>query len=369
MGSACCIAARDRTVINGSSSDIMSRNVRYSPSWSFRWDNRGRVAEEETSVNWLSDGVGTNDRLDNKSQTTIETANASEAGSPLEGFQSITRRKSPPSEGKMVCTSGPLNARNPREVMESTETPVDLEPSPTNMSPPPHLLSSFSISPISSSHGGHPPPSNSTVSRRHHLSPGWSNESNSASQSHGGSSDGFSELGFGGFSEPLSFGGRVSSPSVTQICGVCSRRLSDKSWGSQKIMATNELDVVAILICGHVYHAECLESMTTGTNKYDPACPVCNFGEIQTLKLSEKALRADMELKAKITKKLRRRGMDGDSIVFQGPQMSSSSSMKSSIGKPFLRKHFLFGSKRSRSLSESKSSWKNGFLWGRSGKE
>ncbi|KAI3702528.1 hypothetical protein L6452_28268 [Arctium lappa] len=295
----------------------MSRNVRYSPSWSFRWDNRGRVAEEETSANWLSDGVGTNDRLDNKSQTTVETANASEVGSPLEGFRSLTLRKSPPSEGNMVCTSGPLNSRNPREVMELTETPVSLEPSPTNTSPPPHLVSSFSTSPISSTHGGHLPPSNSTISRRHHLSPGWSNESNSGSQSHGGSSDGFSDLGFGGFSESLSFGVRVSSPSVTQTCGVCSRSLSDKSWGSQKVMAANELDVVAILICGHVYHAECLESMTTGINKYDPACPVCTFGEKQTRKLSEKALRAEMELKAKIAKKLRGRVMDGDSVVFR----------------------------------------------------
>lgn len=134
-------------------------------------------------------------------------------------------------------------------------------------------------------------------------------------------------------------------------------------------MATNELDVVAILICGHVYHAECLEGMPTGINKYDPACPVCTFGEKQTRKLSEKALRAEMELKAKIVKKLRRRVVDGDSVVFRGPQMSSSSSMKSSIGKPFLRKHFSFGSKGSRSMSESKSFWKRGFLWARSSKE
>ncbi|KAJ9551747.1 hypothetical protein OSB04_015792 [Centaurea solstitialis] len=363
MGSVCCVAARDRTAINGSNSDVMSRNVCYSPSWSFRWDNRGRVAEEETSVNWrLPDGVGTTDRLDNKSQTTIETANASEVGSPLEGFQSLTRRKSLPSEGNMVCTSGPLNSRNPQEVTESSETPVDLDPSPTDTSPPPHSVSSFSTSPISSTNCRHLPPSNSTESRRHHLSPQWSDGSNSGPQSHGGSSDGFPELGFGG--------GRVSPPSAAQTCGVCSRNLSDKPWGRQKIMATNELDVIAVLICGHVYHAECLESiMTSGIDKYDPACPVCTFGEKQMLKLSEKALRAEMELKAKIAKKLRRRVMDGDSVVFSGPQMSSSSSMKSSFGKPFLRKHFSFRSKSSRSMSESKSFWKNGFFRARSSKE
>ncbi|KAJ0639865.1 hypothetical protein HanLR1_Chr16g0608561 [Helianthus annuus] len=88
MGSACCVAARDRTITDRSSNDIVTRNDRYSPSWSFRWDNRGRVAGEESSVN---------DRLDNKSHTTVETAYATE-GSPLDSSRSLRWQKSPPSE-------------------------------------------------------------------------------------------------------------------------------------------------------------------------------------------------------------------------------------------------------------------------------
>lgn len=95
MGSACCVAARDRTITNRSSSEVLQRNVRYSPSWSCRWDNRGRVAGEETSVNWLLDeGVG-NNRLDAKSGTTIGTAFGSEDGSSLDSFRSLPWQKSP----------------------------------------------------------------------------------------------------------------------------------------------------------------------------------------------------------------------------------------------------------------------------------
>lgn len=438
MGSACCVAARDRTITNGSSSDIVQRNVRYSPSWSFRWDNRGRVAGEETSMNWFSDGVSRNDGLDVKSQTTVETAYASEEGSPLDSFRTLTWQKSPISEVNneisRVSPSDPSISASPLEVKESKETPVVMDPSPTKMSPSMHSISSVSTSPLSSQ--GHLPPSSTPLrwSRRspgHQLLrqvsdsripglkspnfsiseegspfalPGWSNESNRGSR--GGSSDSWSIPAFSEFmaashrerwsfdSESLSFSrdkisrssGRVSSsPSVDlQTCGVCSKLLTERSsWGSQKIIATNELAVVAILICGHVYHAECLENMTPEINKYDPACPVCTFGEKKALKLSEKAMRAEMDLKARINKRSRSRVVDSDigggSVVFDRqkssghegrvPKMSSSSSMKSSLGKPFLKRHFSFGSKGTRSLSESHSSRKKGFFWAKSSKE
>ncbi|KVH93222.1 uncharacterized protein LOC112517114 [Cynara cardunculus var. scolymus] len=426
MGSACCVAARDRTITNGSSSDVIPRNVRYSPSWSVRWDNRRRVAGEETSMNWSSDGVGTNDRLDNKSQTTVGTAYASEEGSPLESFRNLTWQKSSPSEGYTVPQSDQSVSKNPSEVKVSRETQLASEPSPTKMSPSTHSVSSLSASPLSSSQGHFLPPSRwHGRSPGHHLmrqvsdsripgmkspnfsiseegSPfmfaGWSNESNRGS--HGGSSDGWSVPAFSELmatshrerwsfdSESLNFSrdkisrssGRVSSsPSIDmQTCGVCSKLLTERScWGSQKIIATNELAVVAILICGHVYHAECLENMTAEINKYDPTCPVCTFGEKQALKLSEKALRADLELKAKMNKKSRSRVVDGDMndgiVMFDHdkrsghegriPKISSSSSMKTSVGKPFLKRHFSFGSKGSRSLSETSFSRKKGFFW------
>lgn len=99
MGAACCVAAKDGTITNGSGSEMLQRNVRYSPSWSFRWDNRGRVAGEETSVNWLSDGVSRSDGLDVKSRTTLESAYVSEEGSPLDSFRTLALQKSPIPEG------------------------------------------------------------------------------------------------------------------------------------------------------------------------------------------------------------------------------------------------------------------------------
>ncbi|KAI5404201.1 hypothetical protein KIW84_051371 [Lathyrus oleraceus] len=39
--------------------------------------------------------------------------------------------------------------------------------------------------------------------------------------------------------------------------------LSDKSaWSNQKFVANSDLSVVAVLICGHTFHEECLETMT-----------------------------------------------------------------------------------------------------------
>lgn len=98
MGAACCVAAKDRTIVTGPSSETLQRHVRYSPTWSFRWDNRGRVAGEETQVNCLHDGGGGNDQVEVKSSTTVETVFASEEGNPLNSLQSLWR-KSPLSDG------------------------------------------------------------------------------------------------------------------------------------------------------------------------------------------------------------------------------------------------------------------------------
>jgi len=156
--------------------------------------------------------------------------------------------------------------------------------------------------------------------------------------------------------------------------------LTEKSlWSSQKLIASNELSVVAVLTCGHAYHAECLEALTPEIDKYDPACPFCTLGEKQAFQLSQKALKTETDLKAR-NKKLRSRvvdgDLDGDSIMFdrlkgggqegKGPEMGSSASMKSSLAKPFLRKHFSFGSKGSRSSTETHSTRKKGFFWTKS---
>lgn len=300
-------------------------------------------------------------------------------------------------------------------------------PSPAKLSVSLPSTSSLSASPLSSQY--HLPPASSTPSKwpryspRHQLLrqvsdgripgnkspsyhsisedrvtlPSWSNES--ARGSRGGSSDSwsmhaFSELMATSNRERWSFdsesfgfnrekitrsSSRISaSPSVDlQTCGICSKLLTEKSsWSGQKFIANNELSVVAVLTCGHAYHAECLDHMTPDINKYDPACPVCTFGEKQIHKLSEKALKAEMDLKAR-NRRSRNRvlDLDSDSVVFdrlkgsghqgKGPKMASSSSMRSSSGKPFLRR-LSFGSKSARTLSENHSTRKKGFFWAKS---
>ncbi|XP_059296887.1 uncharacterized protein LOC132049924 [Lycium ferocissimum] len=416
MGSACCVAAKDRAVINGSSCGDLQTNIRHSPTWSFRWDNRGRVAGEDTSVNWSSDGIGGNEGLEFKSGTTVGTVYASEEGSPLNSFRSLAWQKSPVSDGNNRNFSlpllDPLAERNSTEVKELAGSSALSFPSPVKLSPSAPSVSSLSTSPLSS----RSPllPSSSTPCFPHHSSkhrlgrqfpdsrvpglksprfsiseesssfvlPGWGNESTRGS--HGGSSDGWSVPAFADLAnhrrdrwsfDSESFGfhreraasrSSGSSSFDLQTCGICAKLL-------------NEL-VVAVLVCGHVFHAECLENMTSEINKYDPACPVCTFGEKQALKIYEKA-KAKMDLKAR--KRFRNRIVDSDisanlarferqkSSAHDGgcPRISSSSSMKSSSKKPFLRHYFSFGSKGSRSYSESLSTRKRGYFWRKSNKE
>lgn len=112
MGSACCVAARDRTINNGSSSEIVHRNARYSPSWSFRWDNRGRVAGEETTMNWFSDGISRSGGFEVKSGTTAGTTYPSEEGSPMDSFRTHTWHKSPISEADTAISRPPPSGKS-----------------------------------------------------------------------------------------------------------------------------------------------------------------------------------------------------------------------------------------------------------------
>lgn len=95
MGNACFVAARDKTVQSGPTNENSLRNIRNSPTWSFRWDHRGRVAGEDTSINWFSDGNSRN----GGSETKNESGRVLENGSPAQNCQLNTCQKSPISEG------------------------------------------------------------------------------------------------------------------------------------------------------------------------------------------------------------------------------------------------------------------------------
>ena len=204
----------------------------------------------------------------------------------------------------------------------------------------------------------------------------------SAGGSHGGSSDGWSMRTFtelvaaSSQREQWSLDGenlsalnskidRSSPPSADlQTCRVCAKLLKEKSpWSAQKIVTTNELSVAAVLVCGHVYHADCLESMMSETDRYDPPCPVCTNGERPLTK-------ADLKARNKISRRaVADIGVNGDSVPdrdkwgWKSPSMGASSSMK---GTPFLRRHFSIGSRPpARSASESESSRKKKGFWSR----
>ena len=155
MGSACCVVTRDRTITNGPSHEVLQHgNVQYSPSWNFRWDNRGHVASEiDTFAIWFVDGPNKNRGLENKSKTTY----ASDGRSPLENFQTLTWQKSPVSKriaGNLTTpTSDQSISRNiSMEMKESTRSLGVSDLSPAKLSPifPSPSPSSLSTSPLSS---------------------------------------------------------------------------------------------------------------------------------------------------------------------------------------------------------------------------
>lgn len=122
MGSACCVAAKDSTIPNRTRVESLHRNDVYSPSWSFRWDRRGRVAgETQNHLYHSSGGVSRNISMELKESLSSERGNLSDGGSTMENSVTPTQ-KSPfhealvanpmtPSSGKFsviflfTCTS------------------------------------------------------------------------------------------------------------------------------------------------------------------------------------------------------------------------------------------------------------------------
>ncbi|WRX30462.1 hypothetical protein QQP08_022949 [Theobroma cacao] len=425
MGSACCVAAKERTLPNRTRSETLHTNVTCSPSWSFRWDNRRRVAGETEDPSYqVSNGASRNISMEIKGTLGSDRGNLSDQGSVLEieNYGTPTSQKSPVHAPSDVSRASNYSI----EVKNLAESPDIVDSSAPKLSF--SIPSSFSppITDTLSSHA-HLLPPNSTPSRRARRSPGHrllrqvsdsrilglkspNNYSMSEGRSsfvlstcsndltagsHGGSSDGwsmrtFSELVASSQRERWSFDsehlgsgyGKISgcssrfssSPSIDlQTCGACSKLLAERS-----LWSSTEISVVAILVCGHVYHAECLEMMTPEADRYDPACPICMVGEKQVSKMSQKALKAEAELKAKQLKLFKNRVIDSfvdggcddfdhqQNAKWEGkaPKLEPSSSRKSSSAKPFLKRHFSIGSKWGRSLSENDSARKKGF-WAR----
>ncbi|GMI82545.1 hypothetical protein like AT1G75400 [Hibiscus trionum] len=428
MGSTCCVAARDRTIPNRTERETLHRNVRCSPSWSFCRDNRRRVAGEiDESSYHVANGTSRNVSMEIKGTLGSDREILSDQGE-IEAYGTPTSQKSPVHEeiggNMMIPPSDISRASNYSvDVKNLAESPDIVDSSTPKLSF--SIPSSFSppITDTLSSHA-HLLPPNSAPSRRDHYSPGKqlsrqmsdsrilglkspNNYSMSEARSsfvlsrcsndltagsHGGSSDGWSLCTFSELvassqrerwsfdSEHLGFSyGKIngcsrrfsySQSTDMRTCGACSKLLADRStWSS------NEISVVSVLVCGHVYHAECLEKMTIEADRYDPVCPICMVGEKQLSKMCRKALKAEAELKGKHLKLFRSRVIDssvddgcGDIELVENTKregkatkLEPSSSRRSSLAKPFLKHHFSIGSRWGRSLYENDSARKKGF--------
>lgn len=405
MGAACCVATRDRTIQHGSSGEIMHRNFRHSPSWSFRWDNRVGVAGEESSIGGGSVVATRSDLLDLKSTTDVP-AHVSDGGSSLENYRLGALRKSPLNEerNKNLRTSASAHsiARNTStKVKQSTESPQVSDPTSLKLSPSMHSSPSLSMSPRSAqSHqlsGGSPghqlvelasdthssfrnSPSMSSIVEGGQIPYGIPTASNDSTRvsygrsSNGWSTNSFSHLmmsssqrehpSFDSDSCTFSCGRKSGSTSMDfQTCGLCSKLLTEKKsgWSTQSIIADNELSVIAVLVCGHVYHAECLEGVTPEFNKYDPACPICTLGEKQTLKMSGKS-RNQLVVGPHESFGSDNYWKSSSSREGRSPKLSASSSLRISGAKPFLRRHFSFGSRGNKFASDSQSVRKKGLF-------
>ncbi|KAJ0989046.1 hypothetical protein J5N97_007402 [Dioscorea zingiberensis] len=375
MGANCCVVAKEKTLPYGDRFEISNnRNIRNSPSWSFVWDHRTHI--EDIMDNPI--------RPEIKRGAGLETEGLSGRGDHVDTFRS---QKSVIQTG----TSGHFNdgagdrstdGNSSPEGKKSIKSSVcacasDTKPSLSIPSTP--SSSAFRSSP--SSPRSHPLPSDPTSSVKACHSPGYQftkqdcdsrlsahsktlndNSSPEASKSFGvsqcGSSDAwsmrtFSELVASSQRERessdnenhSSISSKAARPNNQlssshsadfQTCGVCLKLLKHRS--PRKVC--DEIPVVSVLVCGHVYHADCLESVTPETDRYDPSCPVCTYGDKCGPSLLPKA---EMKARNKISR-IRVIDIDGDSSSGhekhkKGSRLASSSSKRSTFSRSFLRRH------------------------------
>lgn len=131
-------------------------------------------------------------------------------------------------------------------------------------------------------------------------------------------------------------------PSDVSTCGICSRPLKERS-----LLKIIELSVVSVLACGHVYHAECLDNVSSEDDRFDPSCPICTNGGKEIIKLLLK--KAEIKARSISDKDLnndfqRDHQQKGYGQSGKGQKMGMTSSLKKSLSKPFLRRHFSIGS-------------------------
>ncbi|KAJ8479576.1 hypothetical protein OPV22_023303 [Ensete ventricosum] len=434
MGANCCVAVKDKPLPSPAQFDVSTyRNVRRSPTWSFRWDNRTHIEDAMDNVAQFSHHHSGNVGPQIRSDSPTEAESLSDRGSPSDALHLEKWHESPirsGSAGKLKDVSADDQSIKSDSSCKSKDS---LKLSYFASAPDVKFSKSVPSTPSSSSYKADPSSSRYLTAAGYHLfiplmrtakyptssrracrSPGFQlcrqisdsripslqslNENSSpegrhsfvlsfrsnelsTGGSHGESSDGwsmrtFSELVASSNRERWSFDSDNLTSSSSKITGSNPQQTTQVSPDQPICKVCSKLlmehCVVAVLVCGHIYHAECLEKMTTEIDRYDPTCPVCTHGEKSAAKLFKKA-----ETKAR--NKLSRIGVadnnpHGDAICdrhkkgSEGPKMgASSSTTQSSFGRSFLRQRFSIG-RPSRSTTENESNRKKGF-WERYRKE
>lgn len=407
MGAKCCMPVRDdmpmimRKKYKLPHELNARRSNRCSPSWSFRCDNRTHIEDIADSPGWGSHKHHGGLVSEFRSAGDMEIERLSDGSSLSDAFQTpewqkfsnqLSIRGNSPTETTDLSVAR-NTSHEEREICEFSNTMIASEPKSSSVDqvdPPSSGVCSQPSDPTSSGKSYLLPvprffkddsesrvPTLDSVSEdgRPSFVLSFSSNDLSAGEFQYGSSDGWSLRSFSEFvlssdsSQRDSRNTQLSSSFFScdlRTCGLCSKLLKERaSWKD------NEIGIAAVLVCGHVYHAECLETVTPEASKFDPSCPTCTHGESSTgkalikpvlksrNKISRRAV-ADIDVDGNFMPELQKSG----SCIVKDPRFGASSSRKNSFGRTFLRKHFSMGSQSVKFPPPRESNKKKGF-WAR----
>ncbi|KAJ4769192.1 RING/U-box superfamily protein [Rhynchospora pubera] len=377
MGASCCKVSKDKSLASGAQMESF-RNVRHSPQWGFRWDNRTHIEDiMDTPSPASQPDIADFNGSEMKRMPTPDRSVPSSDSSPS-GQDKASRSSTSNSYHEELSASSKKNTTQPcKPTLPSTlsssgktrsqkfaKTSSGKSPLSRNKSSSgsvsSDVTSTSTRSPSASKSRSLPYDTASTSSK----SPLFqiSRQQSGNSQSHPASFDHdtnhwtfhtFTELVASSQKEKTSFGSEkfnfiradsrrsnseASQTSMGPICNICMKPLKERSpHGMQKLYSTNELAAAAVLDCGHVFHADCLEKLTSDVDRYDPECPRCACGDKDLNKLIW-----NLEYDNKVNKTSKKH-----------VDKLKSRSAKVSFGKPpFLKRH----------LSEGETSRKKGLF-------